>query len=68
MIVDQTPAAPVEPETEEKMEDEDLDYEEDPEEVEIYEEDYDLDGATAEQQVNIHCTQFLVYRVLTIVS
>ncbi|XP_047090309.1 protein SHORT ROOT IN SALT MEDIUM 1-like [Lolium rigidum] len=50
MIVDQTPAAPVEPETEEKMEDEDLDYEEDPEEVEIYEEDYDLDGATAEQQ------------------
>jgi hypothetical protein len=50
------------------MEDEDLDYEEDPEEVEIYEEDYDLDGATAEQQVNIHCTQFLVYWVLTIVN
>lgn len=51
MIVDQIPAAPDEPETEEKMEDEDLDYEEDPEEVEIYEEDgEDMDGATAEQQ------------------
>uniref|UniRef100_A0A8R7Q6N6 EF-hand domain-containing protein n=1 Tax=Triticum urartu TaxID=4572 RepID=A0A8R7Q6N6_TRIUA len=34
----------------EKMEDEDPDYEEDPEEVEIYEDDEDMDGDTAEQQ------------------
>ena len=41
------------------MEDEEPDYEEDPEEVEIYEEDdEDMDGATAEQQVNIYCTHF----------
>uniref|UniRef100_A0ACD5X352 Uncharacterized protein n=1 Tax=Avena sativa TaxID=4498 RepID=A0ACD5X352_AVESA len=51
MIIDQIPAAPAEPETEEKMEDEDPDNEEDPEEVEAYEEDdEDMAGPTAEQQ------------------
>jgi hypothetical protein len=58
MIVDQIPAAPAEPETEEKMEDEDLDYEEDPEEVEVHEDDADMDGATADQQVHIYFTHF----------
>ncbi|XBH56534.1 hypothetical protein VPH35_078335 [Triticum aestivum] len=52
MSIDQIPlpATRDEPEAAEKMEDEDPDYEEDPEEVEIYEDDEDMDGDTAEQQ------------------
>ncbi|CAM0872848.1 unnamed protein product [Alopecurus aequalis] len=50
MILDQIPAAHGEPESEEKMEDEDPDYEEDPEEVEMCEEgDEGMDDATAEK-------------------
>ncbi|VAH90098.1 unnamed protein product [Triticum turgidum subsp. durum] len=52
MSIDQIPlpATRDEPVAAEKMEDEDPDYEEDPEEVEIYEDDEDMDGDTAEQQ------------------
>jgi hypothetical protein len=66
MSIDQIPlpATRDEPEAAEKMEDEDPDYE-DPEEVEIYEDDdEDMDGDTAEQQVNMFCTQILCTLVI----
>ncbi|XP_062229048.1 protein SHORT ROOT IN SALT MEDIUM 1-like isoform X2 [Phragmites australis] len=48
---DHSEAAPNEPEADTKMEDEDPEYEEDPEEVEIYEDDEDMDDAPAVEPV-----------------
>ncbi|KAF0901834.1 hypothetical protein E2562_006463 [Oryza meyeriana var. granulata] len=51
MNLDNSAAVPDEPGADEKMEDEEPEYEEDPEEVEVYEDDEEMDEATAEELV-----------------
>jgi hypothetical protein len=51
MNTDNSAAVRVEPVADEKMEDEEPDYEEDPEEVELYEDDEEMDEAAAEELV-----------------
>jgi hypothetical protein len=59
---DHSAAARDEPEADVKMEDEDPDYEEDPEEVEMYEGDEDMDEASAEGLVE---AQVIFYTLFT---